>query len=255
MIHRHILSTREDTLAIITMNRPERRNALSYEHIDELIDALTTAGASDARAVVIAANGPAFSAGHDYGDMVERDLQGFRALFARCKEMMTLVQSIPQPVIASVQGVATGAGCQLVATCDLAVASEEATFATPGGRGGWFCSTPMVAVSRAIGRKRALEMLFTGDAIDARTAAEWGLVNRVVPAAELRAATEKLAHAASRGSTVSKAVGKQAFYAQIDLDQPHAYAYASEVMAASAVTPDGREAIASFFEKRKPVYR
>jgi enoyl-CoA hydratase/carnithine racemase len=169
--------------------------------------------------------------------------------------MMTLVQSIPQPVVASVQGIATGAGCQLVATCDLAVASEGASFATPGGRGGWFCSTPMVAVSRAIGRKRALEMLLTGDPIDARTAAEWGLVNRVVPAGELRAETEKLAHAASRGSTVSKAVGKQAFYAQIDLDQAHAYAYASEVMAMTAVAPDGREAIASFFEKRKPVYR
>ena len=255
MIHRHILSTRDDALATITMNRPERRNALSYEHIDELIDALTMVGRSDARAVIVAANGPVFCAGHDYGDMVERDLQGFRALFARCAEMMALVQSIPQPVVACVQGVATGAGCQLVATCDLAVASEEASFATPGGRGGWFCSTPMVAVSRAIGRKRALEMLLTGDAIDARTAAEWGLVNRVVPAAELRTATEKLAHAASRGSTASKAVGKQAFYAQIDLDQTHAYAYASEVMAATAVAPDGREAIVSFFEKRKPVYR
>jgi enoyl-CoA hydratase/carnithine racemase len=157
--------------------------------------------------------------------------------------------------VAAVQGIATGAGCQLVATCDLAVASEQAMFATPGGQGGWFCSTPMVAVSRAIGQKRALEMLLTGDAIDARTAAEWGLVNRVVPADALRAETEKLAHAASRGSTASKAAGKQAFYAQIDLDQAHAYTYASEVMAMTAVEPDGREAIASFIEKRKPVYR
>ncbi len=255
MIYRHILSERDDTVAVITMNRPERRNALSFEHIEELIDALATTAKSDARAVVIAANGPVFSAGHDYGDMVERDLQGFRELFARCAAMMNLVQSIPQPVVASVQGIATGAGCQLVATCDLAVASEAASFATPGGRGGWFCSTPMVAVSRAIGRKRALEMLLTGDAIDARTAAEWGLVNRVVPADALRAETLKLAHAASRGSTASKAVGKQAFYAQIDLDQAHAYTYASEVMAMTAVAPDGREAIASFFEKRKPVYR
>ena len=255
MIYRHILSDRDGAAATITMNRPERRNALSFEHIEELIDALGQVAKSDARVVVLAANGPVFCAGHDYGDMVERDLQGFRALFARCAEMMTLVQSIPQPVVASVQGIATGAGCQLVATCDLAVASEAASFATPGGRGGWFCSTPMVAVSRAIGRKRALEMLLTGDAIDAKTAADWGLVNRVVPADQLRDETLQLAHAASRGSTASKATGKHAFYAQIDLDQAHAYTYASEVMSTSAVAPDGREAIASFFEKRKPVYR
>ncbi len=255
MIYRHILADRDGATATITMNRPERRNALSLEHIEELIDALGSVAASDARVLVIAANGPVFCAGHDYGDMVERDLAGFRALFARCATMMNLVQSMPQPVVASVQGIATGAGCQLVATCDLAVASEAASFATPGGRGGWFCSTPMVAVSRAIGRKRALEMLLTGDAIDARTAAEWGLVNRVVAAEQLREETLKLAHAASRGSTASKAIGKQAFYAQIDLDQAHAYTYASEVMAMTAVAPDGREAIASFFEKRKPVYR
>jgi len=255
MTYHHILSDRRDAVATITMNRPERRNALSFEHIEELIDALGAVTASDARVVIIAANGPVFCAGHDYGDMVERDLAGLRTLFARCAEMMTLVQSIPQPVVASVQGIATGAGCQLVATADLAVASEAASFATPGGRGGWFCSTPMVAVSRAIGRKRALEMLLTGDAIDAKTATEWGLVNRVVPAERLREETEKLAHAASRGSTASKATGKQAFYAQIDLDQAHAYTYASEVMAMTAMAPDGREAITSFFEKRKPVYR
>ena len=255
MTYRHIVCDRGDAIATITMNRPERRNALSFEHIEELIDALGAVAASDARVVILAANGPVFCAGHDYGDMAERDLAGFRTLFARCAEMMTLVQSIPQPVVAAVQGIATGAGCQLVATADLAVASEQASFATPGGRGGWFCSTPMVAVSRAIGRKRALEMLLTGDAIDATTAAEWGLVNRVVPAERLQEETEKLAHAASRGSTASKAVGKQAFYAQIDLDQAHAYTYASEVMATTAVAPDGREAIASFFEKRKPVYR
>jgi enoyl-CoA hydratase/carnithine racemase len=255
MIYRHIRSERDGAVATVTMNRPERRNALSFEHINELIDALGTIAANDARVVILAAEGPVFCAGHDYGDMVERDLDGFRKLFARCAEMMMLVQSIPQPVVASVQGLATGAGCQLVATCDLAVASEAASFATPGGRGGWFCSTPMVAVSRAIGRKRALEMLFTGDPIDARTAAEWGLVNRVVPAERLREEVDKLAHAASRGSTASKAAGKQAYYAQIDLDQADAYTHASEVMSQTAVAPDGREAIASFFEKRKPVYR
>ena len=255
MTYRHIRAERDGVVATITMNRPERRNALSFEHIEELVDALDGVAAGDARVVILAAEGPVFCAGHDYGDMVERDLDGFRKLFARCAEMMARVQSIPQPVVASVQGLATGAGCQLVATCDLAVASEAASFATPGGRGGWFCSTPMVAVSRAIGRKRALEMLFTGDPIDARTAAEWGLVNRVVPAERLREETDKLAHAASRGSTASKAAGKQAYYAQIELDEADAYTYCSEVMSQTAVAPDGREAIASFFEKRKPVYR
>jgi enoyl-CoA hydratase/carnithine racemase len=255
MTYRHIRSERDGVVATITMSRPERRNALSFEHIEELIDALDGIAAGDARVAILAAEGPVFCAGHDYADMVERDLDGFRKLFARCADMMARVQSIPQPVVASVQGLATGAGCQLVATCDLAVASEQASFATPGGRGGWFCSTPMVAVSRAIGRKRALEMLFTGDPIDARTAADWGLVNRVVPAERLREETDKLAHAASRGSRTSKAGGKHAYYAQIDLDQAEAYEYASEVMSQGAVAPDGREAIASFFEKRKPVYR
>lgn len=252
MSYRHIQCERADTIVTIAMNRPERRNALSVEHMQELIDALRTAAASDARAVVIAANGSVFSSGHDFGDMVERDLAGMRRLFEVCAELMTMVQKIPQPVVARVQGLATGAGCQLVATADLAVAAAEARFATPGGRGGWFCTTPMVAVSRAVGRKRALEMLLTGDEIDAATAAAWGLVNRVVPADALVAETEKLARAASRGSTYSKAVGKQSFYAQIDLDQAHAYAYASEVMTMMALGPDGREAMAAFVEKRKP---
>lgn len=251
MSYRHIRCDHADTLTTITMDRPERRNALSVEHMEELIAALRAAGASDARAVVIAGNGPVFSAGHDFGDMVERDLAGMRRVFAVCAELMATVQTIPQPVVARVQGLATGAGCQLVATADLAVAAEEARFATPGGRGGWFCTTPMVAVSRAVGRKRALEMLLTGDEIDAATAAAWGLVNRVVPAAALASETEALARAASRGSTYSKAVGKQTFYAQIDLDQAHAYAYASEVMAMMALTPDGREAMTAFVEKRK----
>jgi enoyl-CoA hydratase/carnithine racemase len=252
MTYRNVRCARADTIATITMDRPERRNALSVEHMEDLLAALREVAASDARAVVLAGNGPVFCSGHDFGDMVERDLAGMRRLFAVCAELMQTVQSIPQPVVARVHGLATGAGCQLVATADLAVASEEARFATPGGRGGWFCTTPMVAVSRAIGRKRALEMLLTGDEIDAATAAEWGLVNRAVPAADLDAATEDLALRASRGSTYAKAVGKQSYYAQIDLDQAHAYAYASEVMAMMALGPDGREAMAAFVEKRKP---
>jgi enoyl-CoA hydratase/carnithine racemase len=157
-------------------------------------------------------------------------------------------------VVARVQGIATAAGCQLVATCDLAVAVEEARFATPGGRGGWFCSTPMVAVARAVGRKRALELLLTGDMIDAQTALAWGLVNRVVRRDRLVEETETLARAASRGSLASKALGKRAFYETIDLDVEAAYAHASEVMASSAVTEDGREAMRAFLEKRPGVY-
>ena len=255
MERRNVRVSTRDSFAHVTLARPERRNTLSFETIAELDAVFAEIGAGKARGVLLDAEGPVFSAGHDFADMAGRDLAGMRTLLLRCAEMMQRIQRIPQPVLASVAGLATAAGCQLVATCDLAVASDQASFATPGGRGGWFCSTPMVAVSRAIGRKRALEMLLTGDAIDATTAAEWGLVNRVVPAEQLRDETLKLAHAASRGSTASKATGKHAFYAQIDLDQAHAYTYASEVMAMTAVAPDGKEAIASFFEKRKPVYR
>jgi len=255
MSYRNVLCDRSDTIATVTMNRPERRNALSIEHMEELIHALQEIGASDARAVVLAGNGPVFCAGHDFGDMVDRDLAGMRRLLAVCADLMATLQAIPQPVVARVHGLATAAGCQLVATADLAVAAADARFATPGGRGGWFCTTPMVAVSRAIGRKRALEMLLTGDEIDAATAADWGLVNRVVAPERLVDEAQALARAASRGSTFSKSVGKHAYYAQIDLDQAHAYAYASEVMAMMALDRDGREAITSFVEKRKPVYR
>ena len=241
-----------DGITTLTLARPERRNALSLELMTEICAALRAIGEGKSRGVIVAAQGPVFSSGHDYADMVGRDLAGMRALLFRCTEMMQAIQSIPQPVVAQVQGLATGAGCQLVGACDLAVASSEAQFQTPGGRGGWFCTTPMVSVSRAIGRKRALEMLFTGDSIDAATAAEWGLVNRVVAPDQLVAETLALAQRATRGSALSKGIGKQAYYAQIDMDQPKAYAYAVEVMAASALTADGQEGINAFFEKRKP---
>jgi enoyl-CoA hydratase/carnithine racemase len=255
MRYEHVLISSSAGLTTVTMNRPERRNALSEAHMRELIAALRAAGdAPDTRAVVLAAAGPVFSAGHDFADMVERDLDGMRRLLATCTELMLTIQRLPQPVVARVQGLATAAGCQLVATCDLAVAVEDAAFATPGGKGGWFCTTPMVAVARAIGPKRALEMLFTGDAIDARTALAWGLVNRVVPRDRLDAETEALARAASRGSLAAKATGKRAFYETIDRDVEAAYAHACEVMATSALTPDGREAIVSFVEKRRAVY-
>ena len=238
----------------MTLARPEKRNPLSLETIGELDAALAEIGAGKARGVLIDAEGPVFSAGHDFGDTAGRDLAGMRALLGRCAELMTRVQQIPQPVLASVAGIATAAGCQLVASCDLAVASSDATFATPGGRGGWFCHTPMVAVSRAVGRKRALELLLTGDPIDAATAADWGLVNRVVAPEELEAASWDLLERATRGSAFSKGLGKQAFYAQIDLDQPKAYAYASEVMAAASQHPDAQEGMQAFLEKRRPVF-
>src|SRR2546426_5172877 len=186
MRYEHILVGEDAGLAIVTMNRPERRNALSEAHMAELIRAFRTLGeAGEARAIVLAAAGPVFSSGHDFADMVERDLDGMRRLLATCTELMLTIRRLPQPVVAKVQGLATAAGCQLVASCDLAVAVEEASFATPGGKGGWFCHTPSVAVVRAIGAKRALELALTGDPIDARTALAWGLVNRVVPRAEL----------------------------------------------------------------------
>src|SRR5205814_10522449 len=188
MRYEHVHLATSADLATVTMNRPERRNALSEAHMRELIAALHAASeAPDTRAIVLAANGAVFSAGHDFSDMVERDLHGMRRLLATCTELMLTIQRLPQPVVARVHGLATAAGCQLVASCDLAVAADEASFATPGGKGGWFCHTPMVAVARAVGGKRALELALTGDPIDARTALAWGLVNRVVPRARLAA--------------------------------------------------------------------
>ncbi len=254
-----VLTRRDDAddrgIVTITMNLPQRRNALSKQHMLALIDAFRAVGDSDARGVILAANGPVFSAGHDFADMAGKDLGELRALLLTCTELMTLVQEIPQPVIAKVHALATAAGCQLVATCDLAIAADTAGFALPGGKGGLFCTTPLVAVARNIGRKRALELSMTGDPIDAATAADWGLINRVVPAADLDVAVDDLIRRATRGSSFAKAVGKAGFYAQVDLDQPKAYAYAVEVMAANATTHDGQEGIASFIEKRHPQFK
>src|SRR3954452_10000958 len=212
----------EGDFARVTMAVPERRNALSLDHMRQLLAAVREVGTSDARGLLLAAEGPVFCAGHDFGDMVGADLPAMRELLALCTELMTTLQSIPQPVVARVHGLATAAGCQLVASADLAVASEEAAFAIPGGKGGWFCHTPLVAVARALPRKRALEMAFTGEVIDAHTAAAWGLVNAVAPAAELDAASLNLLHSATGGSRSSKALGKHGFYAQVDLDQAKA---------------------------------
>ncbi len=251
----HILVDRSGEFATITMNRPERRNALSAAHMRELIAAFTDIGSSDALGIVLAGNGPVFCAGHDFADVAEADLAAVRSLLATCTELMNLMQQVPQPVVARVHGLATAAGCQLVAAADLAVASDDAGFAAPGGKGGWFCHTPMVAIARNVGRKRAAEMALSGDTIDAQTALAWGLVNRVVPASQLDSATADLLERVTRGSAESKGIGKQALYAQIDLDQPKAYAYAVEVMAATSQLPDAREGMHAFLEKRKPVWR
>lgn len=251
-----ILLERDGPIATLTMNRPERRNALSLALMRELTTALRALGEDRAvRAVILAGNGPAFCAGHDLREMLGRELTDYRALFDACVELMTAVQAIPQPVIARVHGIATAAGCQLVASCDLALAGEAARFATPGVNIGLFCTTPMVALTRAVGRKRAMELLLTGEAIDAHTAADWGLVNRVVPDTQLVDATRALAARVAEASSVTVAIGKQAFYAQIDLDQPKAYAYAKEVMSLNAIAADAQEGMCAFIEKRPPQWR
>jgi enoyl-CoA hydratase/carnithine racemase len=243
----------EGPAAVVTLNRPQRRNALSLDLMLELTACLDAIGRDRAiRAVILAAAGRVFCSGHDLAEMTGRNIHEYRRIFDVCTDLMMKIQAIPQPVIAEVQGVATAAGCQLVATCDLAVAAEEAAFATPGVKIGIFCTTPMVAVTRAIGRKRALQMLLTGELVDARTAADWGLVNQVVPAAELRAASRKLAAKVAEASPLVVAIGKQAFYTQIDLDQPNAYAHAKEVMSMNALAADAQEGIAAFLGKRAP---
>jgi enoyl-CoA hydratase/carnithine racemase len=255
MAYQTITVTFEGPLAIVCLNRPEKRNALSLACMRELIEVFDGFGRTrEIRAVILAAAGKAFSSGHDLSEMKGRAVSEYRELFDVCTELMHKIQSIPQPVIAQVQGVATAAGCQLVATCDMAIASEQASFATPGVRIGLFCTTPMVAVSRAIGRKRAMEMLLTGTPIDARTAADWGLINRAVPAERLTEETRKLALQCAEASSFTVALGKQAFYAQIDLDQPKAYAYAKEVMTMNSLAADAQEGISAFLEKRAPCW-
>ena len=256
MSYETILVKHEGPLAVVTLNRPDRRNALSLELMQELLAALDEIGrARELRAVILAAAGKVFCSGHDLGQMTGRDINDYRHIFDVCSELMQKIPAIPQPVIAEVQGIATAAGCQLVAACDLAVASETAAFATPGVKIGLFCTTPMVALTRAIGRKRALQMLVTGEMVDARTAAEWGLVNSVVAAEELPSATRALAAKVAEASSLVVAIGKQAFYTQIDLDLEKAYAYAKEVMSMNALAADAQEGIGAFLGKRKPCWK
>lgn len=242
-------------VARLTLAWPDKRNALSIEMMTEVTRGLKQLSATpDVRAIILGAEGPAFSAGHYLPEMVDQDINHQRHVFDTCVEMMETVQSIPEPVIAEVPGIATAAGCQLVATCDLAVAAEEARFATPGVKIGLFCTTPMVALSRAIGRKRAMQMLLTGVPIDAPTAADWGLVNLVVSRDRLRGETEALGEKVADASSLVVSLGKQAFYTQIDLDQGKAYDYAKEVMSMNAMALDAQEGMKAFLEKRVPCW-
>jgi enoyl-CoA hydratase/carnithine racemase len=254
--YRNVRVGDDGSAARIVLNRPDKRNALSLELMEEIIAAVLERSARrDTRAIVIEGAGPAFSAGHDLSEMIGRDKDFLGHLFDRCSVMMQTIHEVPQPVIAKVHGIATAAGCQLVAACDLAVAAEGTRFATPGVKIGLFCSTPMVPVSRAVGRKRAMQMLLTGEPIDAATALHWGLVNRVVPLEELEPAVIDLIQAIARSSAYTVAIGKQAFYSQIDRAEDDAYEHCELVMTENAVAHDAQEGMTAFLEKRDPVWR
>jgi enoyl-CoA hydratase/carnithine racemase len=255
MDYQHIQVAVEDTIGRITLRRPERFNALSLELLQEAIDALGAVSADPTvKVIIIDGDGRAFSVGHDLNEMIDRERSFFDELFTTCTVMMEKIQGIPQPVIAQVHGMAAAAGCQLVAACDLVVASEDSRFGTTGLKVGLFCSTPMVPLSRAIGRKRALEMLLTGDTITAEKAADWGLVNRVVPAAELAAATLELAHQIANYSPEVVGLGKAAFYRQVEMPQAAAYELTKDVIAENATIADGQEGMKAFLDKRQPVW-
>jgi enoyl-CoA hydratase/carnithine racemase len=250
-----LLLVRDGPVATLVLNRPERRNPLSLALMRELTAALGEIAAdAGVRAVVLGAVGPAFCAGHDLRELIGREEADYVEVFDACSELMLTLHRIPQPVVARVQGIATAAGCQLVAACDLAVAAEGARFATPGVRIGLFCTTPMVEVARAVGRKRAMELLLTGDPIDAETARDWGLVNRVVPAERLDEEAEALAARVAQASGLALGMGKRAFYDNLDPDADESYRRASAVMCANALARDAQEGISAFLEKRRPVW-
>ena len=240
----------------LTLNRPDARNALSTALMSALLEALGRAATEpQARVVVIAGAGPAFCAGHDLREMrTDQRRETYERVFAQCSELMLAIVRLPKPVIAEVHGVATAAGCQLVATCDLAVAAEDARFATPGVNIGLFCSTPMVALTRAVGRKAAMEMLLTGKLIDAETARAIALVNRIVPREGLRDAVDDLAREIAGKSALVVKIGKEAFYRQAELDLAAAYRYAAEVMTTNMLARDAGEGIDAFLAKRAPIW-
>jgi enoyl-CoA hydratase/carnithine racemase len=247
-----VRSQRHGEYVTVALSNPAKRNALSLDVLVELTAAFEEIAASDALGVILAAEGPVFSAGHNFGEMKGASEADALHLFTVCSNLMQTMHSIPQPIVARVHALATAAGCQLVATCDLAVAASSAGFAIPGGKGGLFCHTPLVAVARSLPPKRALEMAMTGDVISAQTALEWGFVNSVVDDSELEVATLQLLERACRGSRESKAIGKQAYYQQIGMNESDAYAFTSAVMAQAVVSDVAQEGIAAFLEKRHP---
>ena len=254
-----ILLGRERGVAVITLNRPAQRNCLSLSVLQSLHELVAEIGKDDSvKVVILEADGPAFCSGHDLKELAaaRQEADGGRAFYAQTMELCSAVMQglvrCPKPVIAAVQGIATAAGCQLVASCDLAIAAEAARFATPGVNIGLFCSTPMVALSRNLERKRAMEMLLTGTMIDAATACSWGLVNRVVPAADLHAATRSLAEQLASKSTATVKIGKEAFYRQLEMPLDEAYAFTSQVMVENMMHQDAEEGISAFLEKREP---
>lgn len=251
--YENIVLETDGAIARITMNRPTKYNALSLEHMRELIHCFKSIGESrDARAVILGGNGPGFCAGHDLAEMIGRDPDFYRHTFDVCTELMETIQEIPQPVLAKVHGVATAAGCQLAATCDLVVAAEDARFATPGVKIGLFCSTPMVALSRSIGQKKAMEMLLTGDFVSAEEAKTEGLVNKVVPSEKLDEETLAFAERIISASPLVVGIGKQAFYRQLEMPTDQAYRYTKEVMSFNATFADAQEGMCAFLEKREP---
>lgn len=246
----------DGAVGIITLNNPEKRNALSLGLLKELSAVLDHAeGLPGIRVLIVKAAGKVFSSGHNLAEMINGDLAGYQEIFRTCCELMQKIQGLPQPVIAQVSGIATAAGCQLVAACDLAVAEENASFGTPGVRIGVFCTTPAIPLVRAIGRKRALEMLFTGRMIPAQEALSYGLVNKVVPADALEAETRLMADRIAEASRLTLAIGKRAFYTQVNLPDDKAYAFGSEVIVSNLFAEDAVEGMNAFLEKRKPVWK
>lgn len=254
--YQHILVETEASITYVTMNRPSKRNALSVDHMKELTQCFTDIGKTkEVSVVILRGSGPAFCAGHDLNEMTNQTPIFYENLFDVCIKLMETIQSIPQPVIAQVHGIATAAGCQLVATCDLAIAADNSKFATPGVKIGLFCSTPMVALSRAVGRKKALEMLLTGEALSTDEAVIAGLINKAVPSEQLEIETRAIAEKIAQASSYTVRVGKQAFYQQIEMSQSHAYAYTKQVMSMNASSADANEGICAFLDKRKPEWK
>ncbi len=253
-----VLFSREDSIGFIILNRPEKRNALSLEVMNKIIGYLKLLkDDQETKVVILKGNGPVFSAGHDLKEMMQdgADIHNYREIFQVCSEMMLMLHKIPQPVIAQVHGVATAAGCQLVAACDLAIAESNTRFATPGVKIGLFCTTPMVPLVRIIGRRRAMEMLMTGRFVSAREALEWGLVNKVVEQEQLEEEVLNLAKEIASYSRFTLGLGKKAFYDQVDLPETSAYGYAQEVIAMNCTCYDAKEGINAFLEKREPRWK